>query len=66
MVFSSSKNNIILVEAGEPALTEIINRLVSYGAEKKKILSVAKSIDYGEKFEISIEIEDKAQMKLFE
>ena len=39
--------------------------LVSFGAEEKKIASIAKSIDYGEPFAIVMEVDDPNQQKLF-
>ena len=54
----------LFLEVAEPALTLVTERLVKYGADPKKILSMAKSIDYGEEFEIEMEAEDPDQMKL--
>lgn len=38
--------------------------LESFGADRKKIASLAKSIDYGERFEIAVEIVPQEQMSL--
>lgn len=54
----------LFVECADPALTQVIERLAEYGADKKKILSMARSIDYGEEFTFAIEIEDPNQLKL--
>ncbi len=54
----------LFLEAADPVLILVVQRLVSYGAEEKKILSMARSIDYGEVFEIEIEVEDPNQTEL--
>jgi hypothetical protein len=40
-------------------------RLVALGADPKKIDSVAKSIDYGEKFFVEVHADDPRQQSLF-
>lgn len=64
-----------LAESGNPALVKIASKdetdavvevLTQYGAEKKKILSIAKSIDYGEPFECTFDVADPNQMSMFE
>lgn len=44
----------ILLTVSEKAWEEMEIRLISFGADKKKMNSMAKSIDHGEKFEIEI------------
>lgn len=48
----------LFLEVADPALTQVVDRLVSFGAEKKLILSLARSIDYGENFDVFFEIPD--------
>lgn len=55
---------ILSVEVAEPTLSKVIERLVKYGADKKKINSMAKSIDYGEPFTIEVPQENKDQLVL--
>lgn len=52
------------VELAEPQLTRMIDRFVKFGADKKKILSMAKSIDFGEEFQFEIPDEDPNQLEL--
>jgi hypothetical protein len=54
----------LFIEVADPVLTQIVDRLVGYGADKKKILSMARSIDYGEEFYIEIETPDPNQPNL--
>jgi len=55
-----------LIWSGEKeALTKTEAELVSYGADPKKISSLAKSVDHGEPFECEIPIEPKGQGSLF-
>ncbi len=49
-------------DALEPAKDE----LAAHGADRSKIDSIAKSIDYGEPFAVEFEVEDPNQMGLFE
>lgn len=42
-----------------------VEELVAHGAQKEKIASIAKSIDYGEPFEVELEVSDPRQMDLF-
>jgi uncharacterized protein YbbC (DUF1343 family) len=42
-----------------------VEMLVSYGAKREKIASIAKSIDYGEPFEVELEVVDPRQISLF-
>lgn len=51
-----------MIELADPQLSQMVDRFVSLGADKKKILSMAKSIDYGEEFEFEMELEDKNQL----
>lgn len=46
-------------------LGQVTAQLVSFGAEEKKIASLAKSIDFGEPFEIEVPIIPKEQESLF-
>jgi uncharacterized protein YbbC (DUF1343 family) len=43
----------------------VVEELVAHGAEREKIASIAKSIDYGEPFEVEFEVDDPRQMGLF-
>ena len=54
----------LFCDVADPVLTEIVEQFTLWGAEKKKILSLAKSIDHGEDFEINIPYEDQAQQQL--
>jgi hypothetical protein len=54
----------LLIEVAEPWLTEVVERLVKFGAFKKHILSMNESIDYGKRFYIEIKVEDENQMQL--
>jgi uncharacterized protein YbbC (DUF1343 family) len=42
-----------------------VDELVTHGAKREKIASIAKSIDYGEPFEIELEAVDPRQTSLF-
>jgi uncharacterized protein YbbC (DUF1343 family) len=46
-------------------LDPAVEELVAHGAQKEKIASIAKSIDYGEPFEVELEVNDPRQMDLF-
>jgi len=46
---------------GDPELERQIKLLVAHGAERRKIVSVATSIDYGEPFSITIRIGGSGQ-----
>jgi hypothetical protein len=46
-------------------LDPAVDELVACGAERRKIASIAKSIDYGEPFEVDFEVDDPRQMGLF-
>jgi hypothetical protein len=61
-----SPNPKAIVWVGNREQLEVCKRmLVSFGAEESKIDSLAKSIDYGEPFEITINIEAEEQIHLF-
>lgn len=47
-----------LIHAGKETLEAITEKLVAFGADKKKINSMAKSIDFGERFEIEMVVVD--------
>lgn len=53
----------LFCDVADPVLAEIVEEFVIYGANRKKILSMARSINYGEEFEIEIEVEDKSVEK---
>jgi len=57
-----------IVFAGGPDVDAIVDRLAELGADREKIVSLAKSIDHGEKFTVSIEVErehpDQVQLAL--
>lgn len=60
------KNKNVLVWVGNSSeLEECTKVLVSFGAEEKKIASIAKSIDYGEPFEVNIGVVPNEQGSLF-
>ena len=46
-------------------LESVIDELVSCGAEREGIDSIAKSIDFGEPFEVDFEVDDPKQASLF-
>ncbi|MFH1526374.1 MAG: hypothetical protein ABIG69_06935 [Bacteroidota bacterium] len=46
-------------------LKKVEDTLEKYGADKSKIASIAKSIDYGEEFNIEVPIEIEEQTTLF-
>jgi hypothetical protein len=54
----------LFCDCADPALKQLVNRFVKLGADRKKILSLAKSIDFGEEFSFEMEVEDPAQTKL--
>lgn len=55
-----------MINLAGPELEVMVDRFVELGADRKKILSMAKSIDYGEEFTFEIPVEDPNQMQLFE
>jgi hypothetical protein len=63
-VGEKNKNALVWVGNSEQ-LEACTSVLVSFGAEEKKIASLAKSIDYGEPFEVSIPIVPQEQVSLF-
>jgi hypothetical protein len=61
-----SPNSKAIVWVGNIEQLEVCKHtLGSFGADEKKIDSLAKSIDYGEPFEITISIEVEEQIHLF-
>ena len=46
------------------ALKACETTLERFGAEKRKIASLAKSVDYGEPFSITVEVEDPNQLTI--
>lgn len=51
-------------EGGTDALEEVKEVLGKFGADKRKIDSCAKSIDYGEAFSVEIEVVPESQLSL--
>jgi hypothetical protein len=61
----SETNKSVLIWVGDSdELREIKTLLGKYGADESKIDSIKKSIDYGEKFECSFEVNNPKQMML--
>ncbi len=56
----------LFIEVADPALSLVVDRLTLFGAEKKKILSLARSIDYGEVFYIEMDTDDPNQLVMTE
>ena len=52
----------LFIEVADPALDRVVKQLESYGAVG--VLSMKKSIDFGEGFEIEVEVEDPNQIQL--
>lgn len=50
-------NSCVAFTAGV-MLDRIVDKLVEFGADRRKILSMAKSINYGERFEINVPWKD--------
>lgn len=63
----SNIDNILICTAGDEngSLNKIINNLVSLGAKRKKIASIAHSVDFGDPFKICIETANPDQLDLF-
>jgi hypothetical protein len=62
---SAKRKNILVWSGTSEELDEVKKVLVKYGADEKKIDSIAKSIDYGEPFEVNIPIVPNEQLPLF-
>lgn len=64
---SHPEKPMLFIHTSGPALEAVILRLSENGADRKKIDSCAKSIDHGEPFKVTIEVEhyDPAQAELF-
>ena len=60
---SRSPNALVCVVSTEE-LEVLTERLGTFGADTKKVASLAKSIDFGEPFEVSIEVENQDQLSL--
>jgi hypothetical protein len=61
-----AKSKEVLVWVGTSAeLEECTKVLVSFGAEEAKIASIAKSIDYGEPFQVEVPVTPAEQTSLF-
>ena len=58
------KNCSCGIHAKDPELSGIEDKLISLGADATKISSVATSIDHGEPFEVTLELEDPNQTEL--
>lgn len=52
------------IEVNSNDLDLVVTRLVEFGADKSKITSMAKSIDYGERFEIETEVKNPNQIEM--
>lgn len=57
--------NCIVFHGSDPELEIEINKLVGFGADKNKICSLAKSIDYGEEFTVKVNVPNPDQIELF-
>lgn len=55
----------LIWEGGKKELNKCIDVLVSFGAERSKITSLKYSVDYGEDFNIELDIGCPEQLKLF-
>jgi len=63
---ASEKTSKCLVWSGDSEELEVVSDVLEgYGAERRKIASLRYSIDYGEPFEVEIELPEKNQMTLF-
>ena len=51
-------------QLADPELDHLVDIMVSFGANREKILSLAKSVDRGEIFNFEIPVEDKKQLQL--
>jgi len=60
------KNKSILVWVGDSdALKGVKTLLGKFGADERKIDSLAKSVDYGERFSCTFQVNDPNQLNLF-
>jgi hypothetical protein len=59
------RHNILIWSGNNDQLQEVTKVLVFFGAEEKKIASVAKSIDYGEPFQVTLDVIPQEQQSLF-
>ena len=59
------KDTALVWNGNSNELAKLTDQLASYGADPKKIASVAKSIDYGEPFECDVPIVPVEQGSLF-
>jgi hypothetical protein len=60
------KHQEILIWEGESKALDLCSDLLeSFGADRKKIASIATSIDHGEWFQVTIPVENKNQLALF-
>jgi len=59
-------DTVLLWFGSSDELETAIDELAAHGAERGKIDSIAKSIDYGEPFEVEFEAEDPRQTSLFQ
>lgn len=58
-------NNVLVFHGQKELLSEVEKTLVKYGADSKKMTSLAKSVDYGEPFTVEIPIVPEEQGELF-
>jgi len=57
-------DNVLMFHGAKDALSEVEKVLIRYGADSRKLTSLAKSVDYGEIFQVEIPIVPKEQGKL--
>lgn len=58
-------DNVLIFHGQREELTKVEQTLVKYGADSKKITSLAKSVDFGEPFTVEIPISSEEQGELF-
>ena len=63
--FHEKVDNVLIFHGKKEALAEVEKTLVKYGADSKKMTSLAKSVDFGEPFEVEIPISPEEQGELF-
>lgn len=61
---SESANRVVLCEASDPELEQVLSRLVELGADRNAITSVRFSIDYGEAFGVLVPVVAAEQAEL--
>jgi hypothetical protein len=63
---TSTAPTVLLITVDSAQLEQVKVQLGALGADVDKIDSVAKSIDHGEPFEITVRVEDPRQVQMFE